>query len=143
MTEMHDRSHLANWRAESETLWMVTAIFQPFKLDAVTLALEGLPDCHGATLTECRGFGSEKLLRDRAHRDAHKGEPPGRHGLVGDYSPKLRIECASASEASAVAIARAIAEAAHTGREGDGKVFVAPVTGAIAIRSFAVDDHAL
>ena len=39
-------------------LWMVLAIIQPFKLDAVTLALEAIPGFSGMTVSACRGLGN-------------------------------------------------------------------------------------
>ena len=44
---------------------MVEAIIQPFKLDAVTRALEGVPGLSGVTVTEARGFGMAKVRSDR------------------------------------------------------------------------------
>ena len=46
-------------------LWMVEAIIQPFKLDAVARALEGVPGFSGVTVTEARGFGTAKVRSDR------------------------------------------------------------------------------
>ena len=134
MTEtLHDLGALSTWSADADDLWLVTAVIQPFKLDAVTLALEAIPACKGATLTDCRGFGSEKLSRDRER------SPVG--GVV-DYTKKLRLDCAVASHSDAIAVARAIAVAAHTGREGDGKVLISPIAGAVGIRTFSLDNAA-
>jgi nitrogen regulatory protein P-II 1 len=135
MTEsLHAPEAIFTWDANADDLWLVTAVIQPFKLDAVTLALEALPACRGATLTDCRGFGSEKLSRDRERSPL---------GAIVDYASKLRLDCAVGSRGDAIAVARAIAAAAHTGREGDGKVLITPITGMIGIRALSLDNDAL
>lgn len=151
MTEtIHDIEGLKSWNAEARDLWLVTAIIQPFKLDAVTLALEASPACRGATVTECRGFGGEKLSRDRSQQrlptdgdTASRDDRSTSESRILDYSKRLRVDCAIAGHGDAVAIARVIARAAHTGREGDGKVFVSHLVGMIGVRTFALDQLAL
>ena len=147
---IHDIEGLKRWNAEAHDLWLVTAVIQPFKLDAVTLALEASPACRGATVTECRGFGGEKLSRDRSQRRlpsegdaASRDERSTSESRILDYSKRLRVDCAIAGHGDAVAIARVIARAAHTGREGDGKVFVSQLVGVIGIRIFDLDELTL
>lgn len=150
MTEtIHDIEGLKRWNAEADDLWLVTAVIQPFKLDAVTLALEASPACRGATVTECRGFGGQKLSRDGSQQPlpdggaASRGDRPTSESRILDYSKRLRIECVVAAHDDAVTIARVVARAAHTGREGDGKVFVSRLVGMIGVRTFALDQLAL
>jgi nitrogen regulatory protein PII len=52
----------------------------------------------------------------------------------------LEIVC---RDAEAETIARAIQRAAHTGRPGDGKIFIAPIERAISIVTGEEDDAAL
>ena len=51
--------------ADDDDLWMVLAVIQPFRLDAVTLALEAQSGFGGMTVSECRGFGREKVTDER------------------------------------------------------------------------------
>ena len=143
MTEtIHDMKQLNEWTGDATTLWLVTAIVQPFKLDAVTLALEGIADFRGVTVSDCRGFGRAKLAPDKEHGDANKRF--GEHTPeLSDYGKRVRLECATGSKESAVEVARIIARAAHTGRQGDGKVWIASLSGAVAVRTFDVDQNAL
>jgi nitrogen regulatory protein P-II 1 len=144
----HDLSRLDGWNGEATDLWLVTAVIQPFKLDAVTLALEGLADFGGMTVTDCRGFGRATGGRGGSHdgqaasREHMPAAAPAATQMT-DYSRKVRIDTAVAGHARAVAIARALARTAHTGRPGDGKVFVSRLDGVIGIRAFDTDQVAL
>lgn len=122
-------------------LWMVQAIIQGFKLDAVTRALEQLPGFGGMTVSDCRGFGHEKLGMEQEDRDQPGARRP--EADLTDFKPKVRLEIAIAGRERADAVADAIARSAHTGRGGDGKVFLWPVAGAIRIRNYSVDEAAL
>lgn len=152
MTEtIHDSSQLETWDAGADDLWLVTAILQPFKLDAVTLTLEALSDFGGVTVSECRGFGREKLAHDQRQAAGidrvRDGAPTGSSGSSSgdpfDFRKNVRLECAVRSWAAAKDIGRVIARTAHTGRPGDGKVWITRISGAISIRTFDVDDRAL
>ncbi len=138
----HDTTRLDRWEGDAHDLWMVTAIIQPFKLDAVTLALEGLSMFGGMTVSDCRGFGRDKVRRHVADDSANNPVRAG-EGALSDYTPKIRIDAAVAGRSRAAEVARVIARAAHTGRRGDGKVFLSPFAGAIGIREFDVDHDAL
>ena len=122
-------------------LWMVQAIIQGFKLEAVTRALEQVAGFGGMTVSDCRGFGHEKLGMEEEDRDQPGGRRP--EADLTDFKPKVRLEIAIAGRERADAVADAIARSAHTGRGGDGKVFLWPLTRAIRIRSFGVDEAAL
>ena len=122
-------------------LWMVVAIIQPFRLDAVTLALEAMPGFGGITVSDCRGFGHGRVA----------DEAPGREGAaahrvaaeVVDFMPKLRVDVAVAGRERADAVVETIAHAAHTGRRGDGKIFLWPVARAVRVRTLEEDRQAL
>lgn len=122
-------------------LWMVQGIIQGFKLDAVTRALEQLPGFGGMTVSDCRGFGHEKLGTEEEDRDRRSARNAGDD--LTDFKPKIRLEVAVAGRERADAVADAIARSAHTGRGGDGKVFVWPLSRAIRIRNFSMDESAL
>lgn len=120
-------------------LWMVQAIIREFRLDAVTRALEQLPGFSGMTVSDCRGFGQEKLrTEDADHPGARRPEDD-----LNDFKPRVRLDVAVAGRERADAVADAIARSAHTGRGGDGKVFLWPLTAAIRIRNYGLDERAL
>lgn len=147
---------LMNRSSETATLagdreagyWMVVAIIQPFKLDRVTLALEAIPDFAGLTVTDCRGFGRGKVRGEPGDQAgggpgvSQGGRPSGwgsspldpGQGVV-DFTPKVRLEVVVATRPSAEMVMETIAEAAHTGRRGDGKIFVIRVTDVMRIRT--------
>jgi nitrogen regulatory protein PII len=110
---------------------MITAIIKPFKLDDVRDAL-GEVGVQGMTVTEVRGFG-----RQKGHTELYRGAE-----YVVDFLPKLKLEIAVADD-RVEAVVDAIAEAAVSGRIGDGKIFVAPVEQAIRIRTGEQGDEAL
>ena len=123
-----------------ENLWMVVAVIQPFKLDAVALALGRLAGFHGMTVTDVRGFGggSEPAFGDNAVMSEQSPQQ-----TISDLTPRLRLEIAIAGRSKAVAIVEAISLAAHTGRSGDGKVFLWPLDQVLSIRSFRINRDAL
>ena len=118
-----------------ESLWMVVAVIQPFKLDAVTLALEEIPGFGGMTVSECRGFGREKVQESSPTREESTG-------LI-DFTTKMRVECAVSGTDKAQAVMEAIARAAHTGNRGDGKLFAWPIARAVRLRTFEEAGKAL
>lgn len=123
-------------------VWMVQAIIRAFKLDAVTRALEQVPGFGGMTVSDCRGFGHEKLGTEEEDRD----QPNARRSEEADLSefkPKIRLEIAVAGRERAEAVAETIARSAHTGRGGDGKVFLWLMSRAIRIRNHGLDEDAL
>ncbi len=102
---------------------LVTAIVKPFKLDDVREALSDI-GIHGMTVTEVKGFG-----RQKGHTELYRGAE-----YVVDFLPKVKVEIAVDSEVLDQVI-EAIRSAAHTGKIGDGKIFVAPIEQTIRIRT--------
>jgi nitrogen regulatory protein P-II 1 len=101
----------------------VEAIIKPFKLDEVKEALTRA-GVSGLTVSEARGFG-----RQKGHTELYRGAE-----YVIEFLPKLELKVVVPDEILDEVVA-AIAEAASTGRVGDGKIFVSPVEGAIRIRT--------
>jgi nitrogen regulatory protein P-II 1 len=101
----------------------IEAIIKPFKLDEVkeALAREGV---QGMTVSEVKGFG-----RQKGHSELYRGAE-----YVVDFLPKIKIELLVKSEDTA-RIVESITTAAKTGRIGDGKIFVIPVSDVIRIRT--------
>jgi nitrogen regulatory protein P-II 2 len=102
---------------------LVTAILKPFKLDDVREALSDL-GVYGMTVTEVKGFG-----RQKGHTELYRGAE-----YVVDFLPKVKIEIAVDADLLDQVI-EAIKSAAHTGKIGDGKIFVATIEQVIRIRT--------
>ena len=101
----------------------IEAIIKPFKLDEVKEALHEI-GLQGITVLEARGFG-----RQKGHTELYRGAE-----YVVDFLPKVKIELILDDDLVERAI-EAIQQAAHTGRIGDGKIFVTSVEEAIRIRT--------
>ena len=102
---------------------LITAIIKPFKLDEVREALSEI-GVAGITVTEVKGFG-----RQKGHTELYRGAE-----YVVDFLPKVKIEVAIGEDKLESAI-EAITKSAHTGKIGDGKVFVTSLDQAIRIRT--------
>jgi nitrogen regulatory protein P-II 1 len=101
----------------------IEAIIKPFKLDEVKEALHDV-GLQGITVTEAKGFG-----RQKGHTELYRGAE-----YVVDFLPKVKIELILDDGLVDRAI-EAIQQAAHTGRIGDGKIFVYSIEDAIRIRT--------
>ena len=101
----------------------IEAIIKPFKLDEVKEALHEV-GVSGITVTEAKGFG-----RQKGHTELYRGAE-----YVVDFLPKVRLEVV-VEDGLAERVVEAIASAAHTGRIGDGKIFVSTVEEALRIRT--------
>ena len=109
----------------------IEAIIKPFKLDEVKNALHEV-GITGMTVSEVRGFG-----RQKGHTELYRGAE-----YVVDFLPKVKLEVV-VSDALAERVVEAIAQAAQTGRIGDGKIFVIPIESALRIRTGERDDAAI
>ncbi|HCD16595.1 MAG: P-II family nitrogen regulator [Rhizobiales bacterium TMED83] len=101
----------------------IEAIIKPFKLDEVKDALQEA-NLQGITVLEAKGFG-----RQKGHTELYRGAE-----YVVDFLPKVKLEIIVADDMLDTAL-EAIQSAAHTGRIGDGKIFVSDVAEAIRIRT--------
>lgn len=110
---------------------LIVAIIKPFKLDEVREALADV-GVNGLTVTEVKGFG-----RQKGHTELYRGAE-----YVVDFLPKLKIEAVVADDIHEQAI-EAIRKAAHTGKIGDGKIFVYEVEQAIRIRTGEMGEDAV
>ena len=122
-----------------DDIWMITAVIQPFKLDAVVLALQDLEEPVGLTVSDCRGFGQSRSMGSEANSRIRSVEGDD----VVDFSPKTRLEIALSGGDRVAHVSRLIANAARTGRKGDGKIFITRLTDAIRIRNSDVGRNAL
>ncbi|HIE20172.1 MAG TPA: P-II family nitrogen regulator [Rhodospirillales bacterium] len=101
----------------------IEAIIKPFKLDEVKEALNEI-GLQGITVLEAKGFG-----RQKGHTELYHGAE-----YVVDFLPKVKIELVLDDDMLDRAV-DAIQQAAHTGRIGDGKVFISTVDDAIRVRT--------
>jgi nitrogen regulatory protein P-II 1 len=101
----------------------IEAIIKPFKLDEVKEALHEV-GLQGITVIEAKGFG-----RQKGHTELYRGAE-----YVVDFLPKVKIEIIVDDDMLDRAV-DAILRAAHTGRIGDGKIFITPVEEAIRVRT--------
>jgi nitrogen regulatory protein P-II 1 len=101
----------------------IEAIVKPFTLDAVKEALQGI-GVAGLTIYEVKGFG-----RQKGHTEMYRGGE-----YVVDFLPKLKIEVVVKDDQLDQVI-DAIVRSAHTGKIGDGKIFVSDLREAVRIRT--------
>jgi len=101
----------------------IEAIIQPFKLEEVKEALKAI-GIDGMTVTEVRGHG-----RQKGHKEVYRGQE-----YTVDLLPKVKIELV-VPDARTEEVVRRLADAARTGKIGDGKIFVYDVAEAIRIRN--------
>ncbi len=110
---------------------LITAIIKPFKLDEVREALSEI-GIQGMTVSEVKGFG-----RQKGHTELYRGAE-----YTVDFLPKLRLELA-VSEAMTEQAIECLCNAAHTGKIGDGKIFVTSIEQSIRIRTGEQGENAL
>lgn len=110
---------------------LITAIIQPYRLDAVREALDGL-GLTGATISEVSGTG-----RQKGHVEIYRGAE-----YTVSSVPKIRFEILVA-DPSVDAAVDAIIEAARTGAIGDGKIWISGVEDMIRVRTGERGDEAL
>ena len=136
----------------SEDLWMVEAIIQPFKLEPVTVALAQVPGFVGVTVTDCRGLGQGRIdpivgqsVTDHEPAGSSSAHPARRASDVDldNFAPKVKLEIAVSGRALADAVVDTISRTAHTGRKGDGRIFLWPITRTIRVRTFESDEKAI
>ena len=110
---------------------LITAIIKPFKLEDVR---EALTNCGvtGMTVTEVKGFG-----RQKGHTELYRGAE-----YVVDFLPKIKVEVVVTDELVDAAV-EAIVKAAHTGKIGDGKIFIMAVEQVIRIRTGETNEAAI
>ena len=102
----------------------IKAIIQRFMLGDVCDALEQIEGLPGLTVSEVLGYGKSRAA---GVEDPH--EEQGR-----SFAKKTKLEIVVTDEMASVVV-DAIARAAHTGKPGDGKVFVSEVQEVVKIRT--------
>src|SRR3978361_1294187 len=110
---------------------LIMAIIKPFKLGDVREALTPL-GVQGLTVSEVKGFG-----RQKGQTEIYRGAE-----YHVNFLPKVKIEVAVSSDL-AEQVVEAIMRAAHTGKIGDGKIFLMDVERVVRIRTGELDAEAL
>lgn len=109
----------------------IEAVIKPFKLDEVRESLSNI-GVNGLTVTEVKGFG-----RQKGHTELYRGAE-----YVVDFLPKIKLELIVADNMVDAAM-DAIIKAAHTGKIGDGKIFVSSVEQVVRIRTGETGESAV
>jgi nitrogen regulatory protein P-II 1 len=112
-------------------MFVVTAIIKAHRVESVTEALKGV-DVTGMTIADVQGFG-----RQRGHTEVYRGSE-----YQVDFLPKVRVDVLCESF-NADKIADVIAEAARTGKIGDGKIWIREVSKVMRIRTGETGSDAL
>ena len=101
----------------------IEAIIKPFKLDEVKEALSEI-GVSGLTVFEVKSFG-----RQKGHTELYRGAE-----YVVDFLPKIKLEFIINDEILEEVI-ETIKSSAHTGKIGDGKIFVSNIEEILRIRT--------
>ncbi len=109
----------------------IEVIIKPFKLEDVKDALNEV-GVEGMTITEVKGFG-----RQKGHTEIYRGSE-----YTVDFLPKIKIEIVIPDNREEAAV-NAILKSARTGKIGDGKIFIIPITESIRIRTGEKGENAI
>ena len=109
----------------------IEAIIKPFKLDEVKESLNEI-GVTGLTVLEAKGFG-----RQKGHTELYRGAE-----YVVDFLPKIKLEFI-VEDKSLEKVIETIQRSAHTGRIGDGKIFISNIEEIIRIRTGEKDSEAI
>lgn len=109
----------------------VTAVIKPHKLDEVKEALRGI-GVLGMTMSEVKGFG-----RQGGKTETYRGAE-----YTVDLLPKVKIEVLC-DTSDADKVIDTIANAARTGKIGDGKIWATSVERVVRIRTGERDSEAI
>ncbi len=101
----------------------IEAIIKPFKLEDVKEALNKV-GVQGLTVTEAKGYG-----RQKGHTELYRGAE-----YIVDFLPKVKVEVVIEDGLLERAV-DAIQHAAHSGKIGDGKIFISTIDEVIRIRT--------
>ncbi|MCU1357142.1 MAG: transcriptional regulator [Acidimicrobiales bacterium] len=110
---------------------LVTAIVKPFKLDDVKTALREF-GVLGLTVSEVQGYG----------RQGGKSETFRGSEYTIDFVPKVRLDVL-VDDAQVDGAIELIANAARTGKIGDGKIWSTPVGTLMRVRTSELGTDAL
>jgi nitrogen regulatory protein P-II 1 len=110
---------------------LVTAIIKPFKLEEVKEALRAA-GVLGLTVSEIQGYG-----RQGGKTETFRGSE-----YAIDFVPKVRLDIIVES-GEAEKVMSLVADAARTGKIGDGKIWSLPLEGLMRVRTGEMGDTAI
>ncbi|MGV0749698.1 MULTISPECIES: P-II family nitrogen regulator [Mycolicibacter] len=102
---------------------LITAIVKPFTLEDIKTGLEEA-GILGMTVSDVQGYG-----RQKGHTEVYRG---AEYSI--DFVPKVRVEVL-VDDFAVDKIVDVIVRAAHTGKIGDGKVWVSAVESVVRVRT--------
>lgn len=97
---------------------LIVAVVRPFVIDRLVVALETIENFPGLTMVDSEGFGQRMRMTFTSQ--------------LNPFKPNKRIEIVAPDEIVERVVA-VIREQAHTGKKGDGIVFVLPLEKAVLI----------
>jgi len=109
----------------------IEAVIKPFKLDEVKDELNNI-GVMGLTVSEVKGYG-----RQKGHTELYRGAE-----YAVDFLPKIKIELI-VNDDIVDSVIDVIKKKAHTGRIGDGKIFVSSVEEIVRIRTGETGKNAI
>lgn len=110
---------------------LIIAAIKPFKLEEVREALTDA-GIRGLMVSEIRGFGAQS-----GHTEIYRGAE-----YVVNFVPKMKLELV-VPDALAEQVVETITRVAHTGKIGDGKIFVLDVEQAVRVRTGETGEDAI
>jgi nitrogen regulatory protein P-II 1 len=111
--------------------YLVTAIIKPHRLDDVREAVQGA-GIAGLTITEVQGYG-----RQSGKTETFRGAE-----YTIDFVPKVRVEVVT-PDTDLDKVIELIADAARTGKIGDGKIWAYPLDRVMRVRTGEKGDDAI
>jgi nitrogen regulatory protein P-II 1 len=111
--------------------YLITAIIKPFKLEEVKEALRAA-GVGGLTVSEVQGFGRQGGKTEVFRGSEYKTE----------FVPKVKVEVI-VDTAQAYKIVDLIADAARTGKIGDGKIWAIDLDRLMRVRTGELGDDAV
>jgi nitrogen regulatory protein PII len=110
---------------------LIIATIKPFKLEEVREAVSEV-GVSGMMVSEIKGFGAQS-----GHTETYRGAE-----YTVNFVPKIKMEIAVTAKMTDQVI-DAISKAAHTGKIGDGKIFVLDLEKAMRVRTGETNEEAL
>ena len=110
---------------------LVTAVVKPHQVDEIKAQLNSI-GVQGMTVTEAQGYG-----RQGGHTETYRGTE-----YKVSFTPKSRLEIV-VDDGQSDQVVQTVADAARTGKIGDGKIWVTDVSTMVRIRTGEVGNDAI
>ena len=120
-----------NLKAKGIQIKLVTAVVKPHQVDEIKTQLNSV-GVQGMTVTEAQGYG-----RQGGHTETYRGTE-----YKVSFTPKSRLEIV-VDDGQVDQVVQTVADAARTGKIGDGKIWVTDVSTMVRIRTGEVGSDAI